>query len=254
MEPKQSRFRFCLLFLIATQLHTQQHAKQSERHAVFILGINRSGTSCTTGLLKIMGLELGGNLMVQNRHNPKGFFEHIPTGRLNKLLTGKLKEGNVDLESPTWTQDKIVPELTQLVKEHLQNHFGRFDSFGIKHPGFTKFIPLYIEAAKELGYVPKLVVVVRRPQQIVKSSQKVTYQSTDALLHKICMCWASIIMWAQGYNTLVVHFDELINNPQAVVDKLHAFLPELKPYSAVKKKVDAFVDKRLQHNRQAAGR
>ena len=191
MGLKQSRSRFFLLFLIASQLHIQQHAKQSERHAVFVLGINRSGTSCTTGLLKIMGLELGGNLMVQNRHNQKGFFEHEPTKELNKVLISRIKEGHADLESPTWTQSKLFPDLTRLVQKHLQKYFGRFNSFGIKHPSFTRFIPLYIEAAKELGYTPKLVVVLRRPEQIVRSNQKVMRQSNETLFHKICMCWAS---------------------------------------------------------------
>ncbi|HLA78133.1 MAG TPA: sulfotransferase family protein, partial [Vicinamibacteria bacterium] len=45
--------------------------------AVVVLGMHRSGTSALTGLLGLLGVELGSNLHPANEFNQAGYFEHL---------------------------------------------------------------------------------------------------------------------------------------------------------------------------------
>mgnify|MGYP000064482483 CR=1 FL=1 len=46
------------------------------RNIVIVLGMHRSGTSVFTGALKIVGFDLGRDIMQANEYNVKGYFEN----------------------------------------------------------------------------------------------------------------------------------------------------------------------------------
>src|SRR5215472_14578003 len=54
--------------------------------AVLILGMHRSGTSATAGLLQFAGVDLGSNLTPPQEDNPRGFFEHDEVWQLHQRL------------------------------------------------------------------------------------------------------------------------------------------------------------------------
>ncbi len=56
-------------------------ADTSRSTLVLVLGLSRSGTSCLTGTLNMMGLSLGDekNIIGKVAHNQRGNFEHRPT-------------------------------------------------------------------------------------------------------------------------------------------------------------------------------
>lgn len=55
---------------------------------VCVLGPSRSGTSLTTRILSLLGVELGGEEQMEsrNQHNPKGFFEHRAIQAINEEI------------------------------------------------------------------------------------------------------------------------------------------------------------------------
>ena len=57
--------------------------------AIFILGMHRSGTSVLGGVLNIIGLDFGSDLMVANAANPKGYFKDNFVYKLNEKILSK---------------------------------------------------------------------------------------------------------------------------------------------------------------------
>ena len=48
---------------------------------------------------------------------------------------------------------------------------------------------------------------------------------------------------------LEIQFQDLINNPEETINKIHHFLPQLKPYQEVKEEVAIFLDPDLKHKK-----
>ena len=46
------------------------------KNCLVVLGMHRSGTSAFTGILEILGLNLGTKMLETQEDNPKGFFEN----------------------------------------------------------------------------------------------------------------------------------------------------------------------------------
>ncbi|MBE9481821.1 MAG: sulfotransferase family protein, partial [Bacteroidetes bacterium] len=57
---------------------------------IFILGMHRSGTSAITGVLKILGVNLGSSLMPPLEDNPKGYFENLNVFKVNEEILGSI--------------------------------------------------------------------------------------------------------------------------------------------------------------------
>jgi len=64
-----------------------------------VVGMHRSGTSATAGLLHRLGIHMGQELMPATPFNPKGYFEHLQVRDFNDRL----------LEARGQTWDSIFP-------------------------------------------------------------------------------------------------------------------------------------------------
>lgn len=132
------------------------------RKAILILGMHRSGTSCLTGCLKNLGLNLG-NISNHNEHNLKGNQENKNVFRLNEALfnfnNGSWKSPP-DPENLVWTN-----ELESRRDEVIKSYESLPAPWGIKDPrmlisyGFwSKFLPEHI-----------FVGTLRHPESVAKS-------------------------------------------------------------------------------------
>lgn len=243
VRPLQS-ITFIALFFISFN----NFGHSDEKKAVFIVGMGRSGTSCTAGVLKILGLELGSPLAGPGSSNKKGKFEHLPTTQLMQPI---LKQFDTIWWNPRlidWSKATNQEELKNKVKKHLDHYFGRHAVFGIKNPEITMLLPLFLQAAEELGYTPKIIIVVRHPDETNASFQKELGQSQGNFYRNICLAYACAFKYCNGYDTHVVYFSDLINNTEQTVNELKEFLPELKDYKTAKRELSKFIDKDLKHH------
>jgi hypothetical protein len=143
-------------------------------------------------------------------------------------------------------------QLKAQIKRKIITIFGEMSLFGFKDPRLCLLLPLYLEAAQELGYAPQLVIVKRNPLEIAESLAKRSEMTQDkalALAYKYRRC---IEEYTKGYNQITVSFDDLVNNPLDVADRLRAFLPELKaaPLQTFEQnqKILNFISKDLKHH------
>lgn len=222
----------------------------SQKTAVFILGAPRSGTSATTGCLKLMGLELGQNLSVPQSWNPKGDFEDQDTIDVNRsvLRILGLSPYGTFLRDFTVMDDKYTAAKA-LVKEHLSKHFASYSRFGIKHPKMCLLLPLYIESAQELGYKVLIVKVRRNPVEIITSLNKTIKQSSNILdlergLEYINAFTSTMDMFSAGHPTIEVQFTDLIHNTEQVLNSLVEFITGISTYQNVSSRIEDFLNKK----------
>lgn len=227
----------------------------SHKTAVFILGAPRSGTSATTGVLKIMGLNLGNNLSKPRSWNPKGDFEDQDTIDLNRIILNNLHISpyNFSIDRALDLYDDKAWLARCLVMEHLSVHFSRYEFFGIKHPKMCLILPLYIEAAQNLGYLVKLIVVKRDPVDIIASLNKTEKQQNNILNYENGLAYINsfmfcIEMYSWGFPKLELNFMDLIMNTKYTLTRLNEYLPELHKFQDVQCEIEQFLDKKLVHN------
>jgi len=224
--------------------------KACKKTAVFIVGPGRCGSSCTAGLLSILGLPLGDQLRAGIEGvNPKGFFEDIPTVELTKEL---LEQENARFLKPRFFDWRTHPKreiFKQQIKECLDTHFSQFDFYGIKNPIIALFMPLYAQAAQELGYTPKVIVVTRAMDQVYKSwRNNFKFLPRKDIMYAMACYLKSIEIYVTHYDYLEVDFNDVVHDTARVAEKLREFIPELKPYTEVEAEIRAFIDKNLKHH------
>ncbi len=228
--------------------------------AVFIVGVHRSGTSATAGVLQILGLPLGEDehLLGPGLFNEKGHFEH---GKFVAVNNGILHELNsswrdtkplaLDFNSP-----KAV-EFKERIKANLVQYLANKPIFGFKDPRLCLLLPLYLQASRELGYMPVIIIVQRKPLEIAASLAKRNEMPQDEALTLIRKYRQGIWSYTKGYRRIMVPFDKLVNNPLATIARLRRFLPELVATVPSRKQLQNkqvldFISKDLKHHNLAS--
>src|SRR3954463_15298504 len=103
------------------------------RTAVCVLGFHRSGTSMTTRLLNLLGVELGGDLLPANHDNPRGFWEPRWMVRLNDEILSAVDASYMvppRLDAPWDTLEALRARAGALLDDNL----GEFSLFAVKDP------------------------------------------------------------------------------------------------------------------------
>ena len=242
--------RVMIAYSLSFIIHGHVHA---EKKAVFIIGPPRCGSSCTAGLLEILGLPLGDSLVgtnMQHPMNPKGFFEDIET---QSILDNMLAMMGTRALTPVLIEWDHHPQKTNFmhrIKNNLQKNFSMFSIFGIKNARLALFLPLYCEAAQELGYTPKIIIIKRHTEETCASWKKVWHRAlTDNQIETSVNNYLKIIaFYAPQYDCLEVNFDDVIHDTRKIVTEFNNFLPELKSYESVENKIISFIDKNLKHH------
>lgn len=143
----------------------------STRTAIIVLGMHRSGTSATAGLLSKMGCDLPKDLMTAAEMNEKGFFESNKVMALNDAI---LKSANMtwsDLKSfpNTWHTSPKVHEFAQQAKSILLEEFGTSHLFVLKDPRHCRLVPFWEDVLADQGVKPKYLCIHRNPVEVAAS-------------------------------------------------------------------------------------
>jgi hypothetical protein len=135
---------------------------------VLVLGMHRSGTSMTTGVLNKMGLNLGGPTIAGNIDNPKGFFESFTFLKLNEII---LRNCNARWDEVDNALDlkKLMTNQNEMLLESVIEKFDSIEVLGIKDPRICILLPLYEKVCKRKGIDILKINVKRKPENIVKS-------------------------------------------------------------------------------------
>jgi len=216
--------------------------------AYFILGMHRSGTSALSGVLNLLGLEFGSDLMKATKGNPKGHFENMLVYKLNEKI---LKESAFSWESYYFDFDKISltkkEQYIEEAKKLILSEFNDADKFVIKDPRICLLFPIWEEACKALSIDIKTVLPYRNPLEVAESLQK----RNGFSLSKGYLLWLKHFLWAEyyarPYARMFTSFEELLNEPKLTLDKLKNLI-EIELTQLELEKIDEFLDADIKHN------
>jgi hypothetical protein len=198
----------------------------SDRRAVLVLGMARSGTSAITRLLALLGVQLGpeeGLLGSGAEENPKGFFEHREIVRLNEELLHRL--GGSWREpprlTPGWQRAAPLEDLRMRARELIAGDFADAPLWGFKDPRTSLTLPFWEDL---IGGGASYVVCHRRPLDSALSLDRRNAIRLDEGVALWLRYTAAALANTTGRRRILVGYDELFSNRPGVLGELADFL------------------------------
>ena len=192
---------------------------------IFVLGMHRSGTSAIARILNLMGLYFGGEHVSTGRsdQNVKGFWERRDVRDLNDdmLFSSRCDWDCVaefDLEAlSAQTKSAYIDAAADIVL-NMDGHRPWF----IKEPRLCLLFPIWRQVLEN----PFCIHVLRNPLEVAHSlrTRNEIPIRTGLALWEIYSLHA--VNASTGLRRVFVSYENLMKNPLAVVERLHAVLVE----------------------------
>jgi GT2 family glycosyltransferase len=221
--------------------------------AVLVLGMHRSGTSATAGVLKILGLDLGSRLMASAPDNPKGFWENLDAVEINESLLAGLDRHWDDIRPlpPDWMGSVPAQRARVSIRELVEREFAASSLWAVKDPRLSRTAPLWREVLHARGIRSAFVVVVRHPEEVAASLVMRSGARTPEIAR---LLWLRHLIDAErasrGHARCVVAYEDLLADWRGSVarmtDALQVRWPQ-KPDRA-QNEIDAFLDRDGRHH------
>lgn len=141
--------------------------------AICILGMHRSGTSCVTRAINLLGVYLGEEAKVRGHgsDNAEGFWEHPKIRDLQERLLARLHR-TWDTAAPLpdgWHQFDVVRPFMDELKRLIATDFANRRLWAWKDPRTCLLLPLWRDVLAELKIKLLCVFVVRNPIDVANS-------------------------------------------------------------------------------------
>lgn len=223
------------------------------KQIVVVLGMHRSGTSAITRGLKVLGVDLGDNLLpAESGNNEKGFFEDATITAYNEELLADLGHSwdsllpirREELDSPVAQNHKAR------ALEHLREKLSEIKCFGVKDPRMSRLLPFWQEIFAELGLQVSYVIAFRNPINVAHSLVK----RNEFEVEKGYFLWLEHMLfslkYSQGASRVFVNYELMLQEPEKQLRRMSESLglpfdpqgPEFLDYQS------NFLQQSLQHN------
>ncbi len=223
------------------------------REAVFILGMHRSGTSATTRLLNLLGVDLGQIPALVAEDNERGFWEHPGVVAVNEAVLAALGS-RWDDPSPLpleWWWSAAMEPHRDAIRRLVRDEFASAPLFGVKDPRLCRLVPLWVCSLAELSVTPVFVLVLRHPSEIAASVRRRNRlpEHVGEALWLIHMLEAE--RHTRGHRRVFVSYEDLLEHWQAQARRIAKAtgLSWPKPEQQAEAEVSAFLDPALRHFR-----
>ncbi len=223
-----------------------------ENRAVLVLGMHRSGTSMTAGVLSHLSVAFGPTLLAPNENNPKGYFEHYDIIRLHdELLAGLNSRWDDPRPLPAdWIERPQIVPFAERLRQIIQSDFSGHPLWGFKDPKLCRLLPLWLPLLERLGVRTHCLLVVRHPAEVARSlkdreAMDPNYAGTLWLQHLLLAEAAT-----RRHPRLLVDYSRLVGDWPSLVDEVTAWL-QLDPTEVQATAMPAvadFVDGQLRHH------
>lgn len=222
-------------------------------HGLVVLGMHRSGTSATTGVLQQLGFDPGLHLMPANAGNPRGYFENLDTMTLNDALLNAIRRRWDDARPLPcrWNQFRAVQRFRPRLRSFLQREFESKPAWVIKDPRLCRLIPAWQPVMRELGMRHAYLHVLRHPAEVAES-----LRHRDGLDARTSgLLWLRHTVEAEhatrGCRRTWLHYTRLLADPAYVLsitaEQLHWSWPI--PWECARSAVTQFLDSKLRRQR-----
>lgn len=225
--------------------------------AILVAGMHRSGTSATTGALRLAGVALGQELLGPGEDNPKGYWENAGAVAIHEKLLHALGRSWDDVrELPAgWDESAAAAAAMQEIHALVESEFSDARLWAVKDPRLCRFLPLWKRVLVERGVRAVALLVARHPAQVAASirSRNGWAEAVGALLWMRNMFEAE--RSTRDLPRAVVTYDRLLADPVATLwqaaERMGVALP---PAADVETEaLVSFIDDNDRHHRQEDG-
>ena len=206
----------------------------------FVFMLPRSGSSMVTGILHILGIDLGSPLKKADKYNVKGYFENENFLEIQRWLWAHgLDMLKTAPESKKWN----IPR--RLIDAYNQSFTGDFRA--------TKMISEIADTLKPISGKIYVIVNLREPEAQTKSTRSFflgKVKIDDVLLYRY---YAERVYtafnWALKHNCplLVLDYDLILSRPRTQIERIVNFLGLPLEEKRIREAVN-FVDRKLKHH------
>lgn len=194
--------------------------------AVLVLGMHRSGTSASAGVLKLLGASLGSRLMPAGYDNPKGFWENLDAVQIDDTLLSALERRWDDVRAmpDDWQSSAAAASARESIEILVEDEFADIPLWAVKDPRLSRCAPVWLEGLGNIGVRPVVMLVIRHPEEVAASLQD---RSGD--LPAISrLLWLRHIVDAEvatrGYPRCVITYDALLDDWRGCMDAVSSRL------------------------------
>ena len=222
------------------------------KNCLVVLGMHRSGTSAFTGILDILGLDLGTKMLETQDDNPKGFFENKYVVLANDCILETLNTRWDDPFPlpPNWQDRFEDSQLPEDIRQFLRTDLADDRLFALKDPRLSRLLPLWLPLFAVENVRPSFALVVRNPLEIADSLT----QRDGFSVGKSLVLWMQYMLDAET-NTRhhprgFVRYESLLADPRSTVEQVfHCTGLELPGFSAANSdELTRFLDRNMRHH------
>jgi len=216
-----------------------------------VMGMHRSGTSALTGVLGMMGVDLGKTMMKPTEENPRGYFENQRVNEINQRLLAALESSWDDIfphRNEWWNTDAARPfagEIKTIIKEEFSNS----PLFAVKDPRICRLFQIWREVLDDMGIEIRAVIPVRHPAEVAESLRLRHGFSLEKGLLLWMIHTISAELLTRGIPRSWISFEGLLRHTEKIVSRICRALDLLLPkaYDDVRDEVGRFLDPSLKH-------
>jgi hypothetical protein len=195
---------------------------------LFVIGVHRSGTSALCAALAACGVSFGDQLIAPMAGvNDEGFWEDAGVVAINEQLL-VLADATWYTPSPAlmdtdWADSRFQPLRDQALRL-LRARLVSGSLQAVKDPRFSLTLPFWRALCKELDIVAHVCVINRAPLEVARSLERRDGFPLGFGLRLFANYRSSIDRFADP-GTAYIRYDDLLQDPQAVIASLAKTLP-----------------------------
>jgi O-antigen biosynthesis protein len=223
-----------------------------KNRSIMVLGMHRSGTSAFTGVLGLLGVDLGSKLMPASSANEAGYWEHQEIVNVHERLLGALGSHWDDpsrLPEGWWKLEAVAPYRRKLI-DIIARDFSASPLWGLKDPRMCRLLPLWTSMLDELECQVVWVLVTRHPSENIRSLGKRDGFSPE----KSGLLWLQHTLDAEretrNRNRVIITYDQLLENWDGTLERVRraAGVPWPVPPEVAAARIKEFVDPGKRHH------
>ena len=224
----------------------------TDRRAIVILGMHRSGTSALAGVLGRAGAGLPANLMPATPANPRGYFESQLLYELHEEIFADAGVTWQDLlpPPPDWFRSGHAARFVDRLCKAVLEEFGDAPLMVLKDPRVCRLVPLWTRVFQRLGVAPCYVIAVRHPLEVAASLER-EHQMDP---RKATLLWLDHLLRAEhdtrGQQRTVVSYDHLLTDWRGMLTRVGTDLdlPFPRLSRRIEAEIDDFLSSKLRHH------
>ena len=219
--------------------------------------MHRSGTSATTGALRLAGVSLGENLLGPGEDNPKGYWENTQAVAINEELLAALDRTWDDIRPlpEGWESTTAAAQAAARIHALVDSEFAGAKVWAIKDPRLCRLVPVWRRVLAERGIRTTALLVARHPEEVAASISRRNNWSAEVGK----LLWMRYVFESERYTRdlprAVITYENLLADPAGALEHAAQRLGiELPPREQGREReFGEFIDSADRHHRHGAG-